>query len=198
MRKKDLVPLLVEGMAQKKAEVKYGSAKALRILTDENPDLLYPYFDTFAGLLGHANKIFQWEAIYVLAGLAGVDEEGKINGILDAYFARIEGPNMVTAANIVSGAARIVAAQPDLAPHLVAEILRAERGRYESADCYEVVSGAVLKAFTKIYKWVDDPSLLVAFAKRHRVSSRPSTRKAAKALLAKYERLSKSKKVLAA
>jgi hypothetical protein len=197
LRKSDLVPLLVEGMGQKKAEVKYGSAKALRIIADENPDLLYPHFATFAGMLEHANKIFQWEAIYVLAGLAGVDEDKKIDAILPAYFARIEGPNMITAANIAGGAAQIAAARPDLASRVSSQLLRAEKGRYESNECYEVVCGALLKSFSKMYKWVGDPNPIVAFAERHKSSSRNSTRRAAEALIAKHERLSRAKRQLA-
>ena len=190
LAKEELVPILVDGMGQKKAETKYGCAKALRIIADERPELLYPHFETFAGMLDNPNNIFQWEGIYLLAGLAGVDEENKIDGILDSFFAKIEGPLMITAANIIKGAAQIVAARPHLGSRIVAEILRAEHGHYETPECYEIVCGTALKAFAKIYKWVPDSQPMLQFAQRHQRSSRAATRAAAEKLLARHERAS--------
>jgi len=183
-----LVPVLIDGMGQAKAETKYGCANALRVVVDEQPEMIYRFFETFAGMLGHPNKIFQWEAIYLVSRLAGVDEESKIDGVLDAYFSDIEGPNMITAANIISGAGYIAVARRDLAARMVSEILRAERGRYETSECYEVVCGAALKAFAKIYKLVDDPQPMLDFARRHQGSSRVPTKSAAARLLAKQAR----------
>ncbi|MEX2162387.1 MAG: hypothetical protein WD751_10805 [Anaerolineales bacterium] len=190
-RKPELIPILVEGMCQKKAEVKYGSAKALRFVVDEQPELLYPYFDVFAVMLDNRNNIFQWEALYLLAGLACVDEDDKLEDLLPAYFARLEGPTMITAANTIKGGSQIAKARPDLAKRIVKEILRAEDGHYETSECYEIVCGEALKAFDKIYKFLEDPSVVVAFAKRHRDSGRNSTRMAAQKLLARNTKAGK-------
>lgn len=186
VKNRELIAPIVEGMGEQVAEVKYGCAKALRIIVEEEPELLYPYFDQFASMLRKpASKIFLWEAIYLLAGLAPVDEDEKLEGVLPDYFAHIEGPMMITAANIVKGGAELVAARPEFAQRAVKEILRTERGKYETAECYEIVIGNALKTFTKIYKWVEDKQPVVHFAERHKGSSRPSTRKVAEALLAK-------------
>jgi hypothetical protein len=184
----ELVQVLVDGMGEPKAEVKYGCAKVLRILTDEEPALLYPHFDTFAAMLDNPNNIFQWQALYVLAGLSGVDEELRIEPLLPDYFARIEGPVMVTAANAIKGAALIVSGQPALAEAVVEQVLRAEGGKYESTECHEIVCGQALKTFYKIRKWVSDPERLLAFAQRHADSPRPSTAKAAAKLIGRLEK----------
>lgn len=63
------------------------------------PERVYPHFDEIAGLLNHTNHALQWNAIRTLAHLAPVDCEGKLDGILDAYLAPIDGPVMITAAN---------------------------------------------------------------------------------------------------
>ncbi|MEX1248291.1 MAG: hypothetical protein WEA61_07385 [Anaerolineales bacterium] len=191
-KKPEWIPILVDGMGQKKAEVKYGCAKALRFVVDDRPELLYPLFDHFAEMLDSRNNIFQWEAIYLLAGLVSVDEENKIEALIPRYFARVEGPVMITAANIIKGASEIARARPDLAKRIVGDILRAEKGRYETSECYEIVCGEALKAFDKIYKWLDRPGPVVEFAERHLGSHRNSTHAAAEKLLARHKRWGKS------
>ena len=56
-------PQIAGRAAAKDARTKYRSAKALRQLAEQQPELLYPHFDFFAGLLAHENKIFQWQGI---------------------------------------------------------------------------------------------------------------------------------------
>jgi hypothetical protein len=189
LRDPDLIPVLVDGLDQVKADVKYGCGKALRSLVDKEPEMLYPYFEIFSSMLDHANKIMRWEAIYVIAGLVAADEEDKISTIWKEYFRPIEGPEMITAANIVNGAARIAVARRDLIEQAIREILRVRKGQYETEECYRVVAGAALKAFEKLYKIAPDKELLVQFAELHTNSSRVPTRNAARRLLEKHTRL---------
>jgi len=186
--KPELVQIMVAGMAESKAEVKYGCAKVLRIVSDKEPELLYPHFDLFAKMLQNPNNIFQWQAIYVLARLAGVDEDGKFEAVLDDYFTQVEGPVMVTAANAINHSALIVRGQPRLADQVVKHIFRGELGIYEESDCHEIVCGTALKTFYKIRKWVSDPEPLYQFALRHLDSPRAPTAKAAEKFIARYEK----------
>jgi len=179
----EFVPVLIGGLAHEKARVKYGCAKALRILSDERPDLLYSDFEFFAGLLDHRNKIFQWEAIYVLAGLASADQERKLDQMLDKYFAPIEGRVMITANNVIKGAIRIALAKPYLADDIVKRILRVQKARYETAECFEITCGAALKAFEELFSLVSDSKPLLRFARAHVDSPRNATRKVAEKFL---------------
>ena len=190
VRKPDLFSVLIDGLDQEKADIKYGCGKALRLVVDEEPELLYPYFELFASMLEGSNKIMRWEAIYLIAGLASVDDEDKISGIWKSYFRPIDGPEMITAANIVNGAARIAAGRSDLVESSIKEILRVRRGQYETEECYRVVAGAALKAFDKLYKLTKDKEPLVDFAELHARSSRIPTRNAARRLLEKHKKLS--------
>jgi hypothetical protein len=186
--KPDLIPVVVDGLDQVKADVKYTCGKVLRSVVDTEPDLLYPYFDLFASMLDGSNKIMRWEAIYLIAGLAAVDEEDKLSAVWDAYFRPIEGPEMITAANIVAGAACIAVARRDLLDSAIKAILRVRKGKYETEECYRVVAGAALKAFDKLYKLVKDKEPLIDFAELHARSSRIPTRNAATRLLEKHKR----------
>lgn len=188
--KPSLIPIVVDGLDQVRADVKYTCGKVLRSVVDEEPELLYPYFDLFASMLDGSNKIMRWEAIYLIAGLVAVDEEDKLSAVWADYFRPIAGPEMITAANIVNGAARIAMAQRDLLDSAIKEILRVRKGKYETEECYRVVAGAALKAFDKLYKFVQDKEPLIDFAELHARSSRIPTRNAATRLLEKHKRQS--------
>jgi hypothetical protein len=77
---------LIRGLEADKARIKYGCAKALRIVSEERPELLYPHFGVFVRLLGHKNKILQWEAAFVLSQLAQIDADDQFAAIFEKYF----------------------------------------------------------------------------------------------------------------
>jgi hypothetical protein len=189
IKQPDLITTILDGLDHAKADVKYPCGKALRVIVDEEPELLYPYFDLFSSMLDSSNKIMRWEAIYVIAGLAAVDEEDKISAIWKSYFRPIEGPEMITAANIVNGAARIAVARREMVEPILHEILRVHHGKYETEECYLVVAGAALKAVDKLHKLAADKESLVRFAELHVTSSRLPTRNAARRLLEKHAKL---------
>src|SRR5512136_2927782 len=87
-----LLPKVFDGLNADKPRVKYGCAKALRLISEQRPERLYPHWDFFVRLLDHENKILQWNAAYVLSQLARVDRDKRINAMLDRYLAPIPGP----------------------------------------------------------------------------------------------------------
>ena len=62
-----LLPDIFEGLNAQKSRIRYGCAKALRLISEQRPGVLYPHFDLFVHLLDHENQIFQWDAAFALA-----------------------------------------------------------------------------------------------------------------------------------
>lgn len=178
-----LIPDIIEGLNADKARVKYGCAKTLRIVGEERPDLLYPHFDFFVRLLDHENKIFQWEASFVLSLLARVDTEDKITDIFDKYFSPIPGPVMITAANVIQGGARIGRTKPQLADRVAAEVLKVAKARYQTAECRNVAIGHGILALGEVLPLLSDWVPAVQFVKRQLKNSRAATRKKAEQFL---------------
>lgn len=81
-----LFSAIAEGLNADNPRIKYGCAKALRIISEQRPDRLYPHFDFFARLLDHENKILQWDAAFVLSHLARADDDDKFAAIFVRYF----------------------------------------------------------------------------------------------------------------
>jgi len=174
-----LFPAIIEGLIADKAPVKYGCAKTLRIISEQRPDLLYPHFDFFVGLLDHENKIFQWDAAFVLSQLARADDGDKFAAIFDKYFSPITGPVMITAANFIQGGARIAQAKRRLAEPIAAEVMKVAKARYRTPECRNVAIGHAILALGSILPLLRDPAPAMQFVRKQTRNARPATRKKA-------------------
>jgi hypothetical protein len=173
----------MEGLGTETARVKFGCAKALRVLSETRPDLLYPQFDVFVRLLDHPNKILQWEGARVLSQLTRVDVEDKFAPIFDKYFAPIRGPGMITAANVIRGGARIAAAKPQLADLIAAEVLKVGRAHYQSPECRNVAIGHAVLALGDFFELLEHPAPALRFVRKQIKNSRPAMRRKAEQFL---------------
>jgi len=188
IRNPELLTQIIDGLSADKARVKYGCAKILRIVSDQAPELLYPRFGFFADLLDSDNNILQWEGIYVIANLAGVDTEDRIEAIFDAYFEPIPGPTLITAANVIAGAAKIASAKPQLTERITKEILKVENAQYKTTECRNVALGHAIKAFDQFFDQIKDREQVTAFVRRQLENTRNATRKKAEVFLKKRSR----------
>jgi hypothetical protein len=188
IRNPGLVDEVIDGLNSETARTKYGCAKALRVLSEERPDLLYPRFDLFVRLLDHKNNILRWEGAFVLSHLARVDAGDKFDAIFDAYFSPIPGPVMITAANVIGGGARIARAKPHLADRIAAEVLKVGRARYQTSECRNVAIGHAIVALGEFLDLIEDRRPVLAFVRKQIKNSRPSTRKKAEQFLKRFDR----------
>jgi hypothetical protein len=174
---------LLDGLSARPARVKFGSAKALVLVSEKSPRLLYAHFDEIARLLEGPNEILCWNAIRILAQLASVDEAGKLEQILDAYYAPISGPSLVTAANLIASAPAIVKAKPWLADRIAEKICRVGRARYKTPECRNVALTHAIQSLDRIFPCLSAGQPALRFVRRHTRNSRSSTRKAAEMFL---------------
>ncbi len=174
-----LLAQVLEGLNAQTARTRFGCAKALRILSEQKPELLYPHYEFFVRLLDHPNKILQWEAAHVLSQLARADEEDKFAEIFERYFAPISGAVMITAANVIQGGARIARAKPRLADAIAQQILKVASARYQTRECRNVAIGHAILALDEIFDLLQEPAPALRFVRRQRNNSRPATRKKA-------------------
>jgi hypothetical protein len=182
-RQPRLIPAIIEGLKADKPRVKYGCAKALRLVSEQRPEVLYPHFDFFVHLLEHENKIFQWNAACVLSHLARVDVQDKFAAIFKQYFSPILGPVMITAANVMQGGARVAQAKPQLAGRIAEEILKVARARYQTTECRNVAIGHAIIALGKMLPLLPNPAPAVRFVRKQTRNPRPATRKKAERFL---------------
>jgi hypothetical protein len=186
-RRPEQLSEVLDGLNAEPAAIKFGCAKVLRLISVIQPELLYPHFDRFVRLLDHPNKIFQWEAILVLAELVRVDKANRFEAVFPRYFAPIAGPVMITAANTIGGAAQIARARPAWADRIAREILKVSRARYQTRECRNVAIGKAIEAFGEIFDLLNETKpTVVNFVRRQVKNSRAATAKKAQVFLRKF------------
>src|SRR3972149_8480234 len=79
----DLLPEILEGITSENSRVKFKSAKTLSLISEKNPQKLYPHFDFFITLLDSDNNILKWNAQDIIANLTSVDTERKFDQIFE-------------------------------------------------------------------------------------------------------------------
>ena len=189
IRHPELIPEIIEGLSAKKARTKYGCAKVLRLLSEKKPEILYPWFDFFVDLLESDNSFLKWDAIHVLGNLAAVDTENRFEKAYDRYFAPISGLVLITATNVIGGAAKIALAKPALTERIAGEILKVEKARYQTDECRNVALGQAIDSFDLFFDQIDNKEPVVDLVQRQLENTRNATRKKAERFLKKRGRL---------
>jgi hypothetical protein len=185
-RTPEQIDALFAGLGSKTAPVRYGSAKALRTVSEQAPDMLYPRWDFFVRLLDNDNAFLRWGATQILGNLAAVDREDKIEPVFDRFFAPIVGQEMVGAANAIVAGASIALAKPHLADRIVKKILRVERASYRTPECRNVAIGHAIKSFDRLFGHIKSRRPVLAFVTRQLDNPRPATRKKAERFLKRW------------
>ena len=166
--------------------VKFGAAKALWLLAEAEPALLYPHFDFFVNQLDSPNGVFRWNAARTLACLAPVDTQNRIEPMLDKYLSVIPGPNLIDAANVVGFAWKIARAKPSLAGRIARAILGVSQAQYKTDECLNVAAGHALQSLGRFFELIEDKAAVIAFAREQLDSTRPATRRKAEEFLKRH------------
>jgi hypothetical protein len=185
-RNPELLETLLAAVSSGTARVKFGAIKALRILSERAPDLIYPHFDFFARLLQHKNSILRWNAMLILGNLAAVDGEQRTERIMDEYLAPISGPRLIDAANTMRGATAIATAKPQLADQIAARVLKVERANYATPECRNVAIGHAIRSFDRLFPILAGKRTVQRFVSRQTGNPRNATRKKAERFLRKW------------
>jgi hypothetical protein len=187
------IPELVDALRTEKSAKKYAYEKILRFVSERRPDLIYPHFEAFIGLLNSENNFLKWGAIIAIANLTRADKEKKFESIFRKYFDPISGPTMVTAANIIGSSVIIARSKPALADAIAKEILRVEKARYMlkgslSPECRNVAIGHAIDSFEKLYGLIGNKADVIAFVKRQLKNTRKPVAHRAEQFLQKLGR----------
>lgn len=184
-----LISFLLSGVGSSKAAVRYGCAKVLMDLSEENPEKLYPYFDSFIDLLDSKYRILTWNALAIIANLTRVDTNKKFDAIFGRYYSFLDNDYMVTVANVVGNSGKIALAKPYLIPKITEELLKVEdisTGPHLTEECKRVIAQHAIKTLDLFFDRIDQKERVISFVKAHLDSPRKSLRTAAENFLKKW------------
>jgi hypothetical protein len=184
-----LIPDVLNGVSSSKPAIRYGCAKVLMDLSEEQPEKLYPHMDSFTGLLDSKYRILVWNAMAILANLAKVDRDKKFDKIFDKYYGFLNDPYMVTVANVVGNSCKIALAKPYLVQKITSELLEVENVAttpHLSAECKRVITEKAVEYFDSFFGKIQNKDGVISFVKRNKNSSRESLKTKAESFLEKW------------
>ena len=184
-----LISFLLSGVDSSKAAVRYGCAKVLMDLSEEHPEKLYPYFDSFIDLLDSKYRILTWNALAIIANLTRVDTDKKFDAIFDKYYSFLDNDYMVTVANVVGNSGKIALAKPYLIPKITEELLKVEdisTSPHLTEECKMVIAEKTIKVLDLFFDRIDQKERVICFVEVHLDSSRKKLRTAAENFLKKW------------
>ncbi len=184
-----LIPTVIEGMESTKGDVKFGSTKILRLISEQNPKILYPHMDFFIALLDSDNNILKWNAQDIIANLLEVDTEKKFDDIFEKYYSYISDDVMITAGHVVDNSGKIALARPEFQNEISEHLLSVEKPN-RNQECRNILVGKAILAFEKYFDQVNPQQRdrIITFVKKHLNNSRIATKNKAEKFLEKVEK----------
>jgi fibronectin type 3 domain-containing protein len=185
----NLLPEVLNGVSSSKAAIRYGCAKVLMDLSEEHPEHLYPYMDSFINHLDSKYRILTWNAMAIIANLAEVDEDKKFDAIFDKYYSFLNDAYMVTVANVVGHSAKIALAKPHLTQKITKELLKVENistTPHLTEECKRIIAEQAIKSFALFFNKIEHKEKVISFVANHINSPRKTLRKVAKDFLTKF------------
>lgn len=187
-----LIPTLIEGVSSTKATVRYGCGNVLMYLSEKHPKMLYPYIDDFIRLLDSKYRILTWNAVFIIANLAQVDDKQKFDAVFDKYFGLLNNDYMVTVANVICNAGKIALAKPHLASKITKELLKIENisiSPHLTEECKRVIIEKTIQSFNQFFSKLTKESKVDVydFVTKQLCSSRFAVRKEAELFLERWK-----------
>ena len=185
----NLLPTVLKGISSSKAAIRYGCAKVMMNLSEEQPERLYPYMDFFIDLLDSKYRILIWNAMAIITNLTTVDKDKKFDAIFDKYYSFINDEYMVTVANVGGHSGKIALAKPHLIEKITNELLKVENISIKphlTEEWKRVIAEKAIKSFNMFFDKIKQKENVTSFVKNHLNSPRKTLIKAAKKFLDKW------------
>ena len=185
-----LIPEILNGISSSKPTVRYGCGKILMDVSEEHPELLYPYMDFFISLLDSDYRILTWNAIITIANLTRVDTENKFDVIFEKYYGLLENDYMVTVANVVGNSGKIALAKPHLTKQIVEKLLTVENistTPHLTKECKRVIVEQAIESFDVFFPQIEQKNIVIIFVRKYVNSPRKTLRTASERFLKKWD-----------
>jgi HEAT repeat protein len=177
---------LLKGLSDKQERVGYNCVRALLLLGEERPELLYPHWDLFVELLRNEDTYFKLRGANLIATCAAADTEHRFEGLLDEYYAILDGSGVIAACYIARNSGRIARAYPDLEDRITSKLLAIDETNHPP-ERKDLIKGQALEAFGEYFETSQHKAEILEFARAQLQSKSPKTRKIAKAFLKTWD-----------
>jgi hypothetical protein len=107
------VKVVIEGLHSEKRKVQSGCAELASLLSEDHPEIIYPYVNLFIENLEAKAPVLRWEAVCTLGNLSRVDKKKIISTHIDQLFSFLENKSIVLQGHSVRALSKIAETNPD-------------------------------------------------------------------------------------
>lgn len=189
---------LIEKINTDKGSGKFFLEKSIRLLSEREPSLIYPYFSEIAELIQSPNNFIKWGAMITISNLIAFDEENRFEPLFEGYFSLLNSDSMITAGNVASNAWKFAMQNPIWESEITERLLKVKGNTYlykgePSPECKNIMLGHVLGCFDQYYEHSTLQGKMIAFAESEVSNPRKSVARKAKAFLKNHRKSEESK-----
>jgi hypothetical protein len=198
---KGLIGMLLDVIEQEKNAVKFRAENIVRKISEERPELLYPYFDRMGRLLDSDSSFIRWGFILTLPNLIRVDKENKWESIHERYLAILDTDSVPAFGNVVSSVWKILASHPEAEKEIVPKLLKIDGHAFiykgeVSPDCLSIAKGHIIDCFDRIYENSSYQEEMLAFAQVNADNPRNLVRRKARRFITNHSAVGQTEEIL--
>lgn len=182
---KAILACILEGLKLKNETFRYNCHKVLMLISENNGELLYPYWDYFVEFLDSNNSYHKMSAVHLIANLTQVDFDEKFECILDKYYNLLDDKSMILAIYVASSSGRIVTAKPHLEKRITGKLLNIDK-THHNEERKPLIKGGAIESFNQYFSEASDKESIIRFIQEQQDCDSPKTRKLARDFLQKW------------
>jgi hypothetical protein len=183
---KQFLSELIQNLKTKEETIRFNSSKALNLISEKNPEVLYPEWDYFFEMLAGDNTYWKCSAIPLIANLTRVDKKKKFEVLFEKYFDLMNDRSFIPAAYVARSAATIAKAKPELISEITEKLLGIDETHHDPQR-RDLVKSDIIEAFDEYFEKAENKKQIIAFIKQQLNCDSPKTRKIAAKFLKKWE-----------
>jgi hypothetical protein len=185
-----LIPTLLDIIETDETSIKFIAEKIIRKISEDKPEILYPYFDRMFKLIYSSNNFIRWGFIITIPNLLSIDKDNKWEMVSDKYLSLLESSSIIDFGNAVSSIYKILDVYPTYESDIVPRLLDIDRHTFLhneqiSKECNNVAIGHIIDCFDKIYDKSNYKKEIKKFVEKHKNNTRISVKSKAIKLLRK-------------
>ena len=177
---------ILQGIIAKDDSERYPNAIAIELLSERNPQILYPKWNFFADLLKSKNAFHRSTAVITISNLTLIDNDEKFEDIFDEYFRLLDDKSVIVTRKLTIYVGRVTKAKPLLRVKMK-DILLSIDDTQHSTSRKDLIKGDIVESFSEFFEYIEDKDKIITFVKKQLSSSSPSTIKKAKEFLSKWD-----------
>jgi len=186
LRDEEVLSELLQGILSKKETIRYNCFKALLLISEKHPEVLYHKWDFFIELLSSDNTYWKYIAIYIIANLIRIDTKNKFEKIFDKFYHLLNDKSVIPAAHLAGNSGKIAQAKPKLQTKITNKLLSIDK-THHAPERRDLIKGYAIESFSEYFEKAENKNKIIDFVKKQLDCKSPKTRKIAKQFLKKWD-----------